>query len=336
MHTDISPRLWSSLRHPHVRNLAWCVFSPSLVNAPAAGPDQPATVETYVPTCSEDDFDWLQQLDRTPEPLLEWLAGCHSSRLGFQFERYWQFWWQHRDPRQDYRFNVQLSANGKTLGELDAVSWHPQHQQLTHSELAVKFYLGIDSGQLPTALRGPSAWSWVGPDVKDRLDLKWQQLQRHQLRHLLRAEHPGTLPAELPDHWHGEQLQTRLIMRGRLFYPLGELPDWSETAWVNPCHQRGVWLRLSQFRAISTLQQVSARWQILRREQWFAPLRCSTDDTLDIASTSQRLQLYYAAHRQPVQLALLHTDANAAADSWHERQRWFVVPDQWPQITGHR
>lgn len=333
MHTDISSRLWSSLRQPQVRNLAWCIFSPSLVTAVAASPDQPRAFETHVPSCSAADLAWLQQLDTAPEPLLDWLSGCHSSRLGFQFERYWQFWWRRRHPQWEYRFNVQLSENGKTLGELDAVSWHPQRQQLTHSELAVKFYLGIDSEQLPAAFRSPAPWSWVGPDVKDRLDLKWQQLQRHQLRHLLRAEHSGVLPEELPDHWHGGQLRTRLIMRGRLFYPLGELPDWTETAYVNPDHQQGVWLRFSQFRAISALHQTSARWQLLVRNQWFAPICCPLDDTIDITAASRRLQDYFAGRHQPVQLALLQCDAGQQPELWHERQRWFVVPDQWPQIT---
>lgn len=333
MHTDISFRLWSSLRQPQVRNLAWCVFSPSLVALP--DPEGAAAVSFGIreECCHEEDWAWLMQLDAAPEPLLAWLARCPSTRLGFQFEYYWQFWWQHRHPQREYRFNVQLSNHGKTLGELDALSWHPGREQLTHTELAVKFYLGVDSSVLPADFQPSTCWSWVGPNVKDRLDLKWQQLQQRQLRHLFQEGSQSSARAELPAHWHCEQLQTRLIMRGRLFYPLGVAPAWADTPYVSPGHQHGVWLRLSQFLAISGMNQSTARWQILRREQWFAPLLCPAAETLDISATAQRLSEHFRGHQQPLQLAVLQPAEWSDQDLWQECQRWFVVPDQWPQIT---
>lgn len=338
MHTDTSSHLWSSLRHPQVRNLAWCIFSPSLVVA--AGQPCPETAfQTCEPVCSEADMTWLMQLDAAPEPLLGWMAGCHSARLGFQFEYYWQFWWHHRHPQLEYRFNVQLSdASGRTRGELDALSWHPERQQLTHTELAVKFYLGVASETLPAGFQPPTAWSWVGPNVKDRLDLKWQQLQQRQLRHLWQRDDLSLLHTGLPAHWHCGQLQTRLIMRGRLFYPLAVQPDWAETPYINLHHQPGIWLSLSQFldpgSPAGARHRSASRWQILRREQWFAPLLCTIGETLDFPATAQRLGDYFGQHHQPLQLAEMQPATGLEGEFWQEDRRWFVVPDQWPACNS--
>jgi hypothetical protein len=345
MNIDNTAPFWSELHHPLVRNLAWCVFSPSLV-APspwrgatdAIGDAEDSLFQIDQSGCSMEDWAWLRQLDAAPESLQQWMSSCHSSRLGFQFEHYWQFWWQHRHPEREYRFNSQLIENGQTLGELDALSWQPDKAQLTHTELAVKFYLGVNTLSLPEDFRPPQAVCWVGPTVVDRLDLKWRQLHQRQLQHLRQPQRLQSINPALPSHWHTHHLHTQLIMRGRLFYPVGAKASWNQTSYVNERCQTGVWLTLSQFLNLKEsdlnnfgLQQPLQQtlWMILRRDQWFAPQPYCDATCVDHLRTAQALTDFFARHRQPQQLAVFSHE-EAAALTWHECQRVFVVPDGWP------
>ncbi|GAB3107071.1 DUF1853 family protein [Aestuariicella hydrocarbonica] len=342
MKTDYLQPPRSALKHPLVRNLAWCIFSPPLVDVRHI---QSATIssshtrsdETLPLSAAPDngmtpqDCAWLESLDESPEPLEQWMKQCPSSRLGFQFEYYWQFWWQRRSPHLEHRFNIQLHQNGKTLGEVDAVSWNPNTGELVHSELAVKFYLGIESDKLPREKRADSRYSWVGPQAIDRLDLKWHQLVDKQLQRL----HPAAKSTDricsaaitLPAHWQVEKLTTQLIMRGRLFYPARGMPGKELPAYLHPLHLRGRWLKLQELTSMPPTY-----WVLLARHQWLSPQAVPLSNKSDAISTGalhDLLTTHFASHQQPVQVIRLAPSAN----HWREQERLFVVPNQWPSIT---
>ncbi|WP_439136006.1 DUF1853 family protein [Pseudomaricurvus sp.] len=345
---------WTALTHPLVRNLAWCVFSPSLVQNPidpVDGSSNPA-VHIHEPVMTDDDWEFLISLDESPTALTQWINSNHTTRLGFQFEYYWQFWWRNRQPDCEHRFNVQLTSQGKTLGELDALCWNPDSQRLSHSEMAVKFYLGIDSSRLPQAKRANTEFSWVGPNVIDRLDLKWQQLNHRQLHHLNNDEIHNT--DFLPEHWAYEHLHIQLIMRGRLFLPVTAEPSQgavlsTRTPYINPHHQHGIWMTHSQFESAVVSQAIgqilsseknshrasNLHWMLLRRNQWFAPVtycdkKPDNDGELgDNSAILKGLADHFSSYRQPIQIAVL----TQVESTWEECKRLFIVPDQWPLTT---
>ncbi len=335
---------WSGFEHTCVRDLAWCLFSPSLI-APS--------FSRYAPDARPapaDAIATLSRLDRNPTSLQEWMATCASRRLGFRFEHFWHFWWSQRQTECDEcLYNFQLNLGGKTAGELDAISWYPQRRTVVHTELAVKFYLGIDSAQLPPERRSTDRLSWVGPGIQDRLDLKWQQLEQRQLTRL----RDSAAQQLLPSHWHWERLQTQAIVRGRLYFPLhylldNRLGDWSLLApdYLNPNHLSGYWLSLRQLAELDLQACLSTgvpggkrplAWVILERDQWFASLRVSRElfsqTPSKLLANQEQLLVQLSAHfkhyRQPLQFALLEF----CETHWCERIRCFVVPDHWPGST---
>ncbi|MYM62464.1 DUF1853 family protein [Pseudomaricurvus sp. HS19] len=304
MITASSP-LWRKLQHPLVRDLAWCLMSPELM-APGTGCD----------TFNTGQQDAIQarllELESNPPPLEHWMEQCHSRRLGLIFEHLWQFWWRHCSADSgEWLFNMQLHQHGRTLGEADALCW--QGEELLHTELAVKFYLGFEAGD-------GTAAGWYGPEVKDRLDLKWHHLMERQLA-------PARLDsAPLPAHWHFRRVRSALLSRGRLFYPmLQEHFQAPDPALLMPHHDRGFWLRCSE------LQQLpEGHWQPLQRRQWLAPLRSSASGLLDKQQLIRVLQPQLTPDARPLQLARMQPENS----EYFEVSRYFVVPDNWPTVSG--
>ncbi len=304
MITASSP-LWRKLQHPLVRDLAWCLLSPDLM-APGAGCD------TFNPGQQQAIAEQLLDLDHNPQPLEHWMEQCPSRRLGLIFEHLWQFWWRHcGDTRGEWVFNLQLHQHGRTLGEADALCW--RNNELLHTELAVKFYLGLDAGS-------GTAAGWYGPEVRDRLDLKWHHLMERQLA-------PERLDsAPLPPHWQALKVRSALLSRGRLFYPLlQERFQTPDQQLLMPNHDRGFWLRCGD------LQQLpEGHWQLLQRRQWLAPLRSAKSHLLDKQQLIGVLQSQLTLDARPLQLAQMQQENG----EYFEVRRYFAVPDNWPAITG--
>ena len=313
---------WLELRHPRVRDLAWCVFSSSILQAPQAD------IEASQLTPSSEELSYLQQLDNDPTPLINWLEQCPSPRLGFIFEHYWKFWWQQLPADIETRYNLQIHHNGRTQGELDALFYSKTQSLLIHRELAVKFYLALPSKRLEEDFRPTQNIALIGPNVRDRLDLKVFQLINKQLAQLHQTETLKHLPAD----WHWDQLQRQLVIRGRLFTPIpneNKALNLDEYEYLSREADLGHWLTLSNIELLP-----GTCWLPLRRDQWFAPIHLEHSSSLNnslltLGALHQQLIHHFHQSGQPLQVAAM----SATPDGWREIQRCFVVPDQWP-ATG--
>ena len=305
--------LLGDLRHPLVRDLAWCVFSPTLVSCPPGCAAETTDRDT-------GDSNFLLQLDRNPIKLERWVEHHARRRLGLRFECFWQFWLSFRYPQctTEHRFNLQVRAAGRTLGELDCVSFDSIRQRLVHREMAVKFYLGVSSDQLAEDFRPDTGYCWVGANVSDRLDLKYTQMFERQMHLLDKPE----ARRSLPDAWQELPLEKRAIVRGRLFYPADGFASAEPHAPVAAGHLRGRWLPLHRY-----ADETADAWCPLGRNQWFATLAPEPDrDVLSAPEMNKFLQQSLARVRQPLQVASL----DRSGGLWRERERLFVVPDHWP------
>ncbi|WGL16163.1 DUF1853 family protein [Microbulbifer bruguierae] len=152
-----------SAKPDHWSNLRWTLSAPDI--AP----------EFDLPWLPEQRRRALDEYFATPrvrallEPrLLHFVQQSSSHRLGVYFENLWAFAFNHHPDYQLLARNLPIRSADKTLGELDFVVRHLPDQQLEHWEVAVKFYLQVES-------------LWVGPGIKDRLDIKLAHMRDHQL-----------------------------------------------------------------------------------------------------------------------------------------------------------
>lgn len=303
------------LRHPAVRDLAWTLLSPPLLErVDGERPRHPLRASAWA--ASPERLErWLHDLDRQPQALLDQLPAAHGNRLGRYYEQLWQF---ALDAAPDIRLlaaNLAIREHGHTLGELDLLV--EDDEGLQHIELAVKFYLG------PSRIDGRQAAHWLGPGRLDRLDLKLERLLQHQLRltHLPAAREP--LQRLSP-----RSAIASLWLGGYLFYPWPQgcaAPTGSDHR-----HLRGLWLRRSDWPAWQASHP--GCWQPLPRMSWLAPARCPADDCWSSASFTTWLA-ELPADAAPRMLVQLAADGHGA---WQEVARVFLVDDHWPQAMRTR
>ena len=291
-----------------VRDLAWCIGSPPLVvlrDDQHQWPD-----EEWYRLKVEGFASELKKLDTGKGLSREEFDRGRDNRLGAWFE-FLMANWLKRDGRysllaRNVAVRRGLRKGGReTLGEMDFIV-RDQEQNLTeHWEVAVKFYLGRPAAETNK--------QWVGPGQKDRLDIKLARIRDHQLP--LSAT-PGA--KELLAREGIVVDRSRVIIKGRLFYPLhAELQPPANAA---PGHLRGWWLRLSDF--ADTFASKGWRWRRLTRREWLSPVN------FDDNEADRALALDEFAASADIQQASWPRML-VAFDDRVEVSRGFVVPDGW-------
>ncbi len=299
--TDVclDPLLLARLTDPVVRDLAWALLSPPLLNATHTDPIWP-------------DRDWycqlfgdyrlrLAELDRHPDTLHRAVLSVRGKRLGHYFEALWQYWLNDNERYELRHSNLQIQDAGTTLGELDCIVYDRQTDELQHWELALKFYLGCGDLQNPA--------NWIGPGASDRLDLKLTRLLQHQLP---LTRHPASI--KYLAYTAMPIARQHIILKGRLFHPVqnGAIPQ--SQSW---------WCALEDFRRVFTGKPLT--WIRLARTDWLAPLRRG-DAMPAVTAMDMVRQLESTEFSQPICVAGF-TDTD-------EFTRGFIVPAQWPAFTA--
>jgi len=318
-----------------LRDLEWVMRSPSLVLDHLG--EFSTVTDTECAQLSAAGYGRFSELLHRPGPLIDFLAAHpRSGRLGNYFESLILFWLRElvKVPRIEQGIPVRVPG-GKTLGELDFL-WEPQGSaRVQHWEAAVKFYMCIASSP-QEALR---ADSFVGQALLDRLDLKIQ----HSLEQQLPLARNAITREVLQARGWPESVESRLFMKGRLFYPLEW--SWREVVGpreVSPRHLRGWWLAWDSGVALQKLIAWSAanerveeralrRWLVLPKNRWLGPAiseEACTDD--EVAS---RLDVHFLKTSNAVQLARVE---RSGAGPWVECDqqrgvgRGMVLMPGWP------
>ena len=122
------------LRHPEVRDLAWVILAPPMLEQTPWPQRHPLAGSAWV-QAPEQLERWLRALDSNSEPLQQWLALATTRRLGRYYERLWQFAVQHAPGVELIAANLPIRLGGHTLGELDMVL--RDRDGVHHLELAI-------------------------------------------------------------------------------------------------------------------------------------------------------------------------------------------------------
>jgi len=285
------PEQWPrSLRH-----LLWLCQTPSLIRhrrvfdlmaaLPADYPDRISRLAA----CQ----DWLSALE-----------SASQRRLGLYVEELYACLMTEVLGWELLGRNIQISDGGRTLGELDFLLRNPLSGEVEHHEIAVKFYLG-------THMEGPC---WLGPNSRDRLDLKVARLLEHQVR---MAQHPAT-HALLAEMGLPQPVRSRFLLPGYLFYPDGvPMPPPPDAA---NRHLHGNWMRARQIN-----EAVLQHCVVLHKPDWLGSWR------------QERKPNGTAAMEQAVRIANgaapeLFAQLEWQEGHWVERRRFFLVPDHWPSL----
>lgn len=298
-----------------VRDLAWACFFPTLLRAQQLADDGQNVADCEL-TLTPARLSWLEQLDRNAGALLDYLADMRSHRLGIYFERLWHFFLE-QDPDVDLvAHNLAIREQGQTIGEFDCIYYCHQRQRHVHLELAVKYFL---SHRQTTALESRSHWQeWLGPNTRDRLDLKIEHLMQRQIQlgdNPVASEHLYDLNIR--------DLAKEVVIKGYLFQSHSD-PLPAPHGFNEDC-KLAQWLDISALEAY--LQDLDCRaFLILPRLKWLSTA-CANPATTPLTSGQllAELQVHFRDTERPQLVAALH-------DSGWERQRFFVTASGWPFV----
>jgi len=269
-------------------------------------------VSDCVPAFTPGRRRWLEQLDRDASALQDHLAQRPSHRLGVYFERLWHFFLE-RDPATDLvARNLPVHDNGRTLGEFDCVYYCHRRRQYVLLELAVKFYLATPD----TRHDRHNAHLWLGPDARDRLDLKVQQLLQRQI---VLGDQP--VARQRLESLGVTRPAREIAFKGYLFRRFATAPP--PPPGYNLQRPMNDWLFPGELAAYCEGLATSA-FQCLTRDRWLsAAIQDASAPTMSAAELHVAAMEHFRAQDYPLLVAGLD---NAGA----ETARFFVVPDTWP------
>ncbi|WP_233833233.1 DUF1853 family protein [Paraburkholderia sp. ZP32-5] len=311
------------LRDAAVRDLAWLLLSPDLLR-----PQPPLGVLANPFETAQEwqaTIDWLYALDTNPDPLHRDLAATRITRLGRYAERLLGWFLQHGPAARLVAAGVALRHAGVTLGECDFLVESHEGARL-HWELAVKCYL--HAGNVCSTSNTSNAddstparlADYVGPNLKDRFDLKLAHLLNHQLPLSARDEFAST--------GYAGAWTPQMFVKGWLFYRHGETP--ADAPELDPAHGRGWWVTRGDWPAFALAH--ARMWRALPRLEWLAPRLTMQREQPGAADASYVDALTLAASTSnqpgPVMVAAFVEDH---AGNLIERSRGFIVPDEWPE-----
>ncbi|MBN8430285.1 DUF1853 family protein [Microbulbifer salipaludis] len=281
----------------HWRNFLWALAAPDIA---------PDTALPWLPESRRSAlarfFSQTGVRAELESRLLSHLQQLNNHRLGIYFEHLWAFAFAHHPDYQLLAHNFPIRDEARTLGELDFVVRHTPDHSVEHWEIALKFYLQVGD-------------YWVGPGLKDRLDIKLQRMRTHQLP----VARDSTATSRLRDA--GITLDRQwALMPGRLFRPL----DTASDDWSAPDHYW--WADVATFREhpLSAHPSGDNGWYRLPKPCWLAPLSESV--------------VTPPIEGEPLAEAMLARGPLCVARYDHrgERSRGFIVPADWAERAAAR
>jgi hypothetical protein len=303
-----------TLHDPAVRDLAWVIGSPGLLEASYPAYDGKVVNDAWCSAQLQACNSWLTTLDLSPLALHSFIAARPTRRLGHYFETLIKFWLTHMPDTQIIATNLQVQDKLRTLGEYDFL-FRDASTTVCHWEAAVKFYLQLE----PMAEQR----AFIGPGARDRLDLKLGRVFQHQLTlgHTLAGQ--SALPPGIKLH------KMQAFIKGYLFYHASSVNKISAPG-VSAAHLSGWWVR----HTVDKIPQASAdsHWIILPRLRWLAPAREAEDaKVLSFTALGSHLNKHFSLSSDAV---LLFEMTRSTTGAWHEISRGFVVCSSWPDIDG--
>lgn len=297
-------RRWAFLRDRHVRDLAWLLDAPNLLDA--AAPQWQGRIAS-LPAPDDATRAWLLEQDRAPDALHAFLDLQAFTRLGRYAEKLLAWYLRQRDDL--YAHGVQVRAGqGETIGEFDFLLG--REGGLVHWEFATKLYLLESSGH------GRHADYFVGPGLADTLGAKVRKIMDRQLA---LSAHPAARLA-LPI------IHAQALVKGWLFY---EECTPERPPGIAAEHCRGFWRPLNQVASLT-----ADAFMILPRLRWLAPAIAEEGDSVvaDPEELAAMLAARFGASSAPVLIALLYREGDALL----EFDRGFIVPDDWRERAAAR
>ena len=206
-------------------------------------------------------------------------------------------------PRYDcLAQGVQIRQDaGHTLGELDFLVRDLVSNQLIHLELAVKFYLAVET---------ESGVLLPGPDARDNYFRKLEKMRSHQLT--LAKKFRGLLPEKFQE----EEIVVQQLVHGCVFNHVHTSKP-VEEEFLNPNGRRGKWLHAQD---CADYFAKDTRLEIIPKPLWPVPLEIMEEIELERWKPDEKID------RCVLVRAIVRADSGEGA----EKLPYFIAPNRYP------
>lgn len=285
--TSVNHTPWEGFEHAMVRDIAWLLSSPSLLSVDAHNQIAPQLAPFNQPLAGAT-IAWLHALENDPT-LFGTLSRSNFRRLGLYAEALFAFICQQPTSFHSLAViarNLQIEKQGRTFGELDFLLSQGK-TKINHLEMAVKFYLyHPETGTNPAQQKETHAAAnrLIGPNRKDRLDLKLKRMTEHQLPIVQTPEAKNAFEKNGLS-LDGNPIDSHLLINGRIFLPAQKeqltasqpttaphiaIENTPLSAFVNTQISTGGWLYQSEFAEHTKNEHANEKWIVLRKLDWLA------------------------------------------------------------------
>lgn len=296
------------------RDLEWIAFSPVIL-------DIHNLPDGYWLTHQLSNKIKLQINNSDLTKIIERLASRKSYLLGIYYEVLWHYLLAEKLNYLVLATNLQIKSDKGTLGEFDLIYQASTQKKLYHRELAVKYYLGLPCDPQQSY----SPWSnWMGPGLKDRLDLKINKLINKQGLLSQTTEGQTVLKQQ-----HLFPVTPEILLQGYLFYPF-ELycppPEYAK-----PDHLFGYWLTTDQLESFIDAFTLSSQFTVLDKHEWLSTFSSDINKIQPRLLTQTALKAHANQHFEysPYPFPLLIANGLPCKQNWQENLRFFLVPNNW-------
>ena len=289
-----------ALKNRYLQQVAWAVFSPSLMAKPA--PANYIRDEQH----QRSVVELLLRLDENPLQVDRHFLSLRHMPMGKYFEQLVFFILQ-RDERYEINLQNHQIVEGKTtVGEIDLVVRDTVSDRLEHWEIALKFYLQSTPGSEQNTM--------LGPDAKDNLARKIKKLTEHQMT---LSSH-----SQIQDLINAQSIDCKLLIKGQFFYHLNN-NDMAPTG-SNPAHDSGWWCFHSE---VEKILDDNLKWTTVGKPDWIGNHQATDGHALQ---SHHQLSAFLADHFSNENQAVLCVGMKESDGIWQETKRGFVVNNNWP------
>ena len=279
-----------------VRDLLWAVNSPSLLR-------------TMNEHCCESKVWTLQAQDIRAAHLFDFMARKDARSLGKYFEGLISYWLHHLRKVDVLFESFAIREQKRTVGEIDFI-FIDEQAQVTHWEVAVKFYL------FSSITHGLGS-HYLGPNAVDTLDRK--------IAHVFGCQLPRS-----QELFPNVELRQAFV-KGRVFYPLMQKRGLNEHPYLSSAHLEGAWLRHLELKLLvgdAGWDVRSVCYLVLKKPHWLSVIQVprATGQLMSFSEFIDSMEQHFVeSQRCPLVVQLRMDDVGCV-----ELRRFFVVPDCWP------
>jgi len=245
-------------------------------------------------------LEWFNELKDNPKKLIEHFKAEEQLILGKYFERLLAFFFEHYYQFELVYSGKQLFNEKETLGELDFVYRNIPTDELTHLEVAVKYYMGFKNS--------PKHDMWIGPNGSDTLGKKMRKFES-QLK--------------LSDY--GDKLQLvvdskKVLLNGYLFkhYTSSNWPYFSRSS-----DENGIWMYIDEMD--KTIDK-KGLYLVMPKHCWLSFYIEPNRKLLKASEVIEKVHDQVKEIGKGIMLVQISEQANFIL------QRYIIAPKKWPKL----